>query len=113
MRFVQGRSEFTRAEIEELRRLIREKQTADRSRQKALRAKMRGLGFYISDFAFDYGGFVVSDLDELIGRGAITTTDADAPKPSLRASAPFAGRRARQPRSGKAHRASDPDTGST
>ena len=42
-----GRTSFTREEIDELRRLIREKQTADRSRQKTLRARMRAIGFYI------------------------------------------------------------------
>lgn len=71
-----GRSSFTSAEIDELRRLIREKQTADRSRQKALRARMRRIGFYISDFASDYEGFVVSDLDELIGRGTIEVNES-------------------------------------
>jgi hypothetical protein len=65
-----GRSRFSAAEIAELRELIRSKQTADRSRQKTLRARMRRLGFYITDFA-DYSGFTVSDLDELIKRGTI------------------------------------------
>src|SRR5204863_2756509 len=69
-----GRSGFTSDEIEELRRLLREKQTADRSRQKTLRARMRAIGFYISDFA-DYPGFTASDLDDLIQRGTITVTD--------------------------------------
>jgi hypothetical protein len=64
-----GRSSFTRAELDELRLLIREKQTADPSQQKTLRARMRRIGFYISDYASDSGGFVVSDLDELIRRG--------------------------------------------
>lgn len=77
-----GRRSFTRAEIEELRRLIREKQTADRSRQKTLRARMRRMDFYISDFASEHGGFVVSDFDELISRGVITITDDDRPQPS-------------------------------
>jgi hypothetical protein len=72
-----GRSSFTAAEIEELRRLIYEKQTADRSRQKALRARMRSIGFYISDFAAEPGGFGVSDLDDLISRGVITVADND------------------------------------
>jgi hypothetical protein len=67
-----GRNSFTNDEINELRRLIREKQTADRSRQKTLRARMRAIGFYISDFAADSAGFVVSDLDDLISRGVIT-----------------------------------------
>jgi hypothetical protein len=74
-----GRSSFTRAEVDELRRLVREKQTADASRQKALRARMRRMDFYISDFAADPGGFVVSDLDEL---------SAAAPSRSSRAARP-------------------------
>jgi hypothetical protein len=74
-----GRSSFNPAEVDELRRLLREKQTADRSRQKALRARMRRIGFYISDFASDYKGFVVSDLDELIRRGTITVVDDPEP----------------------------------
>lgn len=78
-----GRRSFTRAEIEELRRLIREKQTADRDRQKVLRGKMRRLGFYITDFASDYGGFVVSDLDDLISRGLITISDAGGDSESV------------------------------
>jgi hypothetical protein len=65
-----GRSTFTAAEVSELRTLIRAKQTADRGRQKTLRARMRRLGFYITDFA-DYSGFTVSDLDDLIRRGTI------------------------------------------
>jgi hypothetical protein len=69
-----GRTNFTRAEIDQLRALVGEKQTADRSRQKTLRARMRRLGFYITDFA-DYSGFAVSDLDHLIQRGTITVTD--------------------------------------
>ena len=89
-----GRSSFTQAEIDELRRLIREKQTADRSRQKALRARMRRIGFYISDFASDYGGFVVSDLDGLISRGTIEVIESAAveeeptPERMLRSSEP-------------------------
>lgn len=70
-----GRNRFTRSELEELRRLIREKQTADASRQKTLRARMRRMDFYISDFTADSEGFVVSDLDDLISRGAITVSD--------------------------------------
>lgn len=70
-----GRSSFTRDEIDELRRLVREKQTADASRQKTLRARMRRMDFYISDFTSDYDGFVASDLDDLIRRRVISVTD--------------------------------------
>jgi hypothetical protein len=33
------------------------------------------MAFFISDFASEYGGFTVSDLDELIRRGTITVVD--------------------------------------
>jgi hypothetical protein len=36
---------------------------------------MRRMDFYISDFAADSAGFVVSDLDDLISRGVVTVTD--------------------------------------
>jgi hypothetical protein len=68
------RSTFTSAEIAELKRLIRDKQTAPADRQKVLRAKMRKLGFFITDYA-DYPGFVESDFDSLISRGTITVVD--------------------------------------
>lgn len=72
-----GRRSFTGPEIDELRRLIREKQTADRDRQKFLREKMRRIGFYITDFA-DYSGFTASDFDDLLDRGVITCSDTPA-----------------------------------
>src|SRR4051794_40200331 len=68
------RSEFMRAELEEIKRIVREKQTAPADRQKTLRAKLRKLGFYISDYS-DEPGFVESDVDDLIRRGTITVTD--------------------------------------
>lgn len=68
------KSTFTSVEIMELKRLVREKQTAPPDRQKALRAKMRKLGFFITEYA-DYSGFVESDLDDLISRGTITVVD--------------------------------------
>ena len=78
-----GRSSFTEAEIAELRRLVREKQTAERSRQKALRARMRRIGFYISDFSSDAEGFVVSDLDELVSRRSAQDAEVNLRIPAL------------------------------
>jgi hypothetical protein len=72
----QGRSTFTPSELDQIRRLVREKQVADRDRQKSIRARLRAMGFRISDFA-DYPGFVESDLDDLIARGAITVIDEE------------------------------------
>ena len=68
------RRSFTNRELDELGGLVREKQTADRDRQKALRSRMRRIGFYISDFTDDPKGFVASDLDE-IQRGTIVVSD--------------------------------------
>jgi len=69
-----GRRSFSTGEAEELRRLIREKQTADRDRQKSLRARIRRIGFRIADYEV-FGGFTVSDFDDLVQRGAVTITD--------------------------------------
>lgn len=70
-----GRMAFTRNEIEELRHLLRELRRADPSRQKTIRARMRRMGFYITDFSHDADGFTASDLDEMISRGTITMED--------------------------------------
>ena len=71
-----GRVEFSAAEAAALRRLIREKQSADAGRQKTLRARMRRLGFRISDFDACLGGFSVADFDDLVARGAISVGGA-------------------------------------
>lgn len=68
---MKGKSTFTKQDVAELRRLITEKQTADRDRQKALRGKMRSIGFYVTDFVTDQHGFTVSNFDDLIARGTI------------------------------------------
>jgi hypothetical protein len=80
---VKGKSTFTEQEVADLRRLIAEKQTADRDRQKALRGKMRSIGFYITDFDADQRGFTASDLDDLIARGTIVVNaNREARSPS-------------------------------
>lgn len=49
-----GRTSFTIAEIERLHQLFIEKdQTTDQDEKKAIRTKMRRIGFYISDFSYD------------------------------------------------------------
>lgn len=79
---MKGKTMFTRQEAAELRRLITEKQTADRSRQKTLRARMRAIGFYITDFVTDQRGFVVSDFDDLVSRGEIVISGEKTVSPS-------------------------------
>jgi hypothetical protein len=63
---------FTAGEIAELRGMLRQLRRSDRDRQKAIRNRMRRMGFFITDFSHDADGFTVSDLDELISRGTIT-----------------------------------------
>jgi TDG/mug DNA glycosylase family protein len=71
-----GRSRFSRGEADGIRRLLREKGTADRDKQKALRAQLRrNYDFYISDFTAESGGFTASDFHELVARGAIEVAD--------------------------------------
>ena len=74
---MKGRSTFSRDEIEILRRLLREKATADRDRQKILRNRMRSTDFYISDFSDDPAGFTEADLDKLLANGTVTIQDPD------------------------------------
>lgn len=57
---------------------MKEKQAADATQQKAVRHQLRRLGFYISDFTADAGGFVESDIDTLIAHGVLTV---DEPPP--------------------------------
>jgi hypothetical protein len=75
-----GRTTFTQAEVTQLRALIKEKQTAERARQKTLRAEMRRIGFFISDFTDGPQAFVLSDLDELLSRGLVTIRDTEPDK---------------------------------
>ena len=70
-----GRLEFTHPEIDELRTLLGELRRAEPARQKAIRAKMRRIGFYITDVSHDADGFTLSDFDSLIRRGTITVSD--------------------------------------
>ena len=76
-----GRLSFNTSELERLRKLVHEKQTADRDRQKQLRAQMRRIGFNISDVSAEPEGFVVSDFDDLVSRGVITITPDSADGP--------------------------------
>jgi predicted HNH restriction endonuclease len=69
-----GRTIFTEDEIADLRDLIREKQAIEPSRQKAVRDKMRGLGFFISDFPRVERAFTEEDLDNLIESGVLRVT---------------------------------------
>ena len=47
---MKGRKTFTYSEAEHIRQLIRQKVVAEKSTQKKIRAEIRALGFYITDF---------------------------------------------------------------
>lgn len=72
-----GRLSFTEDEIAALRQLLTELRRSDRDRQKTIRAKIRRIGFYISDVSRDAGGFTATDFDALVRRGVITQGAAD------------------------------------
>ena len=70
---MQGKSEFTHDEYDTIKDLLHERGRADRDRQKAIRGKMRKIGFYISDFG--EAGFTIGDLDDCIKLGRIKIAD--------------------------------------
>lgn len=67
---MKGKNIFTRREADEIRALIRERNNADASKQKGIRAKMRRLGFYGKD---DWGivDCKLDDFEQLIRSGLI------------------------------------------
>lgn len=72
---MKGKKKFTAIEVEQIRRLLREKARADSTRQKSIRSQIRKLGFHIEDFALDWAGFKASDLNELIRNGTIVVEE--------------------------------------
>ena len=74
---MQGKNQFTQAEIDRLRELIRQRVKADRSKQPGIRRKMRSIGFYGRD---DFGitDLQESDLDRLIRDKRITVIGSPA-----------------------------------
>lgn len=77
-----GRTAFTRAEIDAIKRLLQAIRRADRDTQKTLRGRLRRqFDFYISDFSSDSQGFVASDVDQLVRRGVITVLDDPGESP--------------------------------
>lgn len=61
-------TEFTHETALEIKGLLDKRLTADRTRQKSIRAKIRRLGFYISDYK---NGFSSNDFDQLLRTGEI------------------------------------------
>ncbi|WP_420592722.1 hypothetical protein [Robiginitalea biformata] len=62
---MKGKTSFTDTEIAEISQLIEQKLLADSAEQKAIRAKIRRMGFYASDFGIG-GGYTVQDFNRVI-----------------------------------------------
>lgn len=58
---MQSKSIFTRSEANEIISLIKEKLKSDSTKQKGIRAKIRRIGFYASDYGFR-DGYTVADF---------------------------------------------------
>ena len=65
------RDSFTAEEWAALRVLVDHLRRAPEKDRERLREGMRGLGFYISDFAKAENRFVLSDLDRLLQSGEV------------------------------------------
>ncbi|MDE0303298.1 MAG: hypothetical protein OXI87_00215 [Albidovulum sp.] len=71
-----GKSEFSAAEANAIRAVLRELRSANRSDQKKLRDILRNqYGFYISDFATSGKGFSEADFNALLEEGAINVQE--------------------------------------
>ena len=68
---MKGKKVFTKAEIEQLLQLIKERRQAPSDKQKSIRNKMRKLGFYGRD---DWGiiDCTETDLIQLISNGKLS-----------------------------------------
>jgi hypothetical protein len=87
---MKGKDTFTLAEISELRNLIRERIKADKSRQKAIRAQMRKIGFYgLYDFGIvdmqpaDFERLINSGRIKVIGQKNVPSTELSKQKTEL------------------------------
>ncbi len=65
---------FSVEQVEEIRKLLREKMNKSDSEQKLIRDKIRALGFYIRDYHKSSRPFTVEDFDQLIKDGKIKIT---------------------------------------
>lgn len=72
---MKGKRLFSKNEITELKSLIKQRIKADRSGQKGIRARMRRIGFYSSDFGIN--NLQLSDFENLIRSGRIKIVDQE------------------------------------
>lgn len=69
---MKGRKRFNQTEMEELKRLIKAKESATPDRQKGIRNLIRKIGFYYSDFRTQKEGYTLNNFEALIKSGEVT-----------------------------------------
>lgn len=62
---MKGKNIFTNSEIREIKRLINIKVISSTNKQKGIRAKIRKIGFYFSNYS-SKKGYTLADLEKLI-----------------------------------------------
>jgi len=75
VKLMKGQNIFTTSESQKIRNLIEEKVIASPNEQKAIRERIRNIGFYYSDFSPRKDGYTVSDFEKLINSKQITIID--------------------------------------
>lgn len=68
---MKGKDKFTQEEKAKIEKLLVEKCTSERSRQKAIRNKLREIGFYITDFYDKNDGYNIEKFQEDIKNSKI------------------------------------------
>lgn len=68
---MKGKNQFSKSEFNQLKTLIKEKQTANKTEQKSIRNRIRKIGFYFSDFSNKKKGYDISDIEQLVKTGEI------------------------------------------
>ena len=84
---MRGRTSFSVREADEIFELLSRKMEVGRAEQKSLRAKVRSIGFYISNFE-NHGPFSGADFHALIDDGVITVRHERSPSRPIAATAP-------------------------
>lgn len=88
-----GRDAFTAGDVAVIRAMLGDLRRADAAAQKAIRVRLRRLGFRISDYATS--GLTVAGFDELVRSGRVKVVEGDPrePPPRPEASSPSQGPR--------------------
>ncbi|MDT0685567.1 GIY-YIG nuclease family protein [Autumnicola psychrophila] len=77
---MKGDRKFSVVQIEEIKKLVFEKENALPNQQKKIRDKIRKIGFYYSDFSPSKRGYTVQDVENLIAVGEIEVIGDRNPK---------------------------------